>query len=459
MPKIKTKYKIQWEDIVDTRGNKYRDWLRKFNEYTAYCNFCEKSFSISNSGKQAVTKHSTTQKHLERLQSSSIDQITEETDTTKQNEEDNSLDEKILKAEILWCIATAEHDISFLTSDHATKLFRLMFPDSPVASGFRCSRTKTSYIINDGISVANQEKLKEKLNNNIYSILIDESNKNYGEKYLCLMVRYYDEEEQCIQVKFLDLKKNNKSNSDTITKLVVESVEEKDLSFDNCIQIMSDNVSANRGCHNGAVIKIKDKYAKHLIDIGGCSLHHVTNACEHALKQLFRYEELEDFVQDTSAFFSFHVEFADILQDLQKVLDLQQHRILKYCSVRFLSIYIVVNRFLEQYQALVKLITVVIPKYHPKVFMQPRVQRIVAAMNNKYTLPTLYLIQFSLENFQKYEKLFQRETPTIHLLYDKQVDLFRNTLLQFCKIEIIEKIKDDKELTNFEFSKSKNQLS
>ena len=91
--------------------------------------------------------------------------------------------------------------------------------------------------------------------------------------------------------------------------------------------------------------------------------------------------------------------------------------------------------------------------------MQPRVQRIVAAMNNKYTLPTLYLIQFSLEIFQKYEKLFQRETPTIHLLYDKQVDLFRNTLLQFCKIEIIEKIKDDKELTNFEFSKSKNQLS
>ena len=164
-------------------------------------------------------------------------------------------------------------------------------------------------------------------------------------------------------------------------------------------------------------------------------------------------------MQDTSAFFSFHVEFADILQDLQKVLDLQQHRILKYCSVRFLSIYIVVNRFLEQYQALVKLFTVDIPKYHPKVYMQPRVQRIVAAMKNKYTMPTLYLIQFSLEIFQKYEKLFQRETPTIHLLYDKQVDLFRNTLLQFCKIEIIEKIKDDKELTNFEFSKSKNQLS
>ena len=72
MPKTKTKYKIQWEDIVDARGNKYSDWLRKFDDYTAYCNVCEKSFSISNLGKQAVTKHSTTQKHLEHLQSSSI---------------------------------------------------------------------------------------------------------------------------------------------------------------------------------------------------------------------------------------------------------------------------------------------------------------------------------------------------------------------------------------------------
>ena len=75
------------------------------------------------------------------------------------------------------------------------------------------------------------------------------------------------------------------------------------------------------------------------------------------------------------------------------------------------------------------------------------------------TLPTLYLIQFTLEIFQRYEKLFQQETPTIHLLYDKQVELFRNTLLQFCKLKEIGKIKDDKELTNFDFNKAKNQLS
>ena len=75
------------------------------------------------------------------------------------------------------------------------------------------------------------------------------------------------------------------------------------------------------------------------------------------------------------------------------------------------------------------------------------------------TLPTLYLIQFTLEIFQRYEKLFQQETPTIHLLYDKQVELLRNTLLQFCKLKEIGKIKDNKELTNFDFNKAKNQLS
>ena len=80
---------------------------------------------------------------------------------------------------------------------------------------------------------------------------------------------------------------------------------------------------------------------------------------------------------------------------------------------------------IEQYPALKKLFTEDIPKHYPKVYDAPRVQRIyIEAIRNKYTLPTLYLIKFTLKVFQKYEKLFQRETPTIHLLYDKQVDLY-----------------------------------
>ena len=48
--------------------------------------------------------------------------IVDQQSTNENRNKIDTLDEKICKAEILWSIATAEHDISFLTNDHVTKL-------------------------------------------------------------------------------------------------------------------------------------------------------------------------------------------------------------------------------------------------------------------------------------------------------------------------------------------------
>ena len=74
------------------------------------------------------------------------------------------------------------------------------------------------------------------------------------------------------------------------------------------------------------------------------------------------------------------------------------------------------------------------------------------------TLPTLEFLFFFLESFQKYEKLFQRSEPTLHLLYNKQVDLYRNTLISFCNFEMIAKIESDSALVKFDYNNKKNQL-
>ena len=68
---------------------------------------------------------------------------------------------------------------------------------------------------------------------------------------------------------------------------------------------MSDNPNVMRGALSGLVTQMKSKYAVHMIDIGGCSLHHVHNAIKTSLPELHDYEELEDFLQDVSAFFLF----------------------------------------------------------------------------------------------------------------------------------------------------------
>ena len=218
--------------------------------------------------------------------------------------DDLSLDEQIRFAEAMWSAMVAEHDVSFIMSDHATKMFHKMFPDSPIAAGFKCSRTKTNYTIVDGIAIDLQEKLIESLQNVPFSILIDESNKQYGIKFLVIMIKFYDEQHNDVTTRFLDICVCNKGTSDAITKIIVDYLNKNNLSFDNLIQIMTDNPNVMRGVLTGVVTQLKSKYADHLIDIGGCSLHHV------------------------SSFFTFHVEFCEKFSHIQEIFDLKKHRIL-----------------------------------------------------------------------------------------------------------------------------------
>ena len=221
---------------------------------------------------------------------------------------------------------------------------------------------------------------------------------------------------------------------------------------------MSDSPNVMRGEHNGVITPITRKYAPHLIDLGGCSLHYVSNAVKNATQKLYKAEEVEEFLQDICSFFSFHVEFAEEFRELQEELEIPQHRLVKYCTVRFLSIYSSVKRALEQYETLKHLFLVNIPKNHRNVAKQPRVMRIVQKLQDKFTLPTLEFIKFASEPYNRYEQLFQRNEPTIHLLYNKQVELYRTTLLSFCKFEEVEKLSNDSALVKFKYEETKNHL-
>lgn len=52
-------------------------------------------------------------------------------------------------AEVLFANFLVEHDLSFNIADHASKLFTKMFPDSTLASGFQCGRTKATALVKE----------------------------------------------------------------------------------------------------------------------------------------------------------------------------------------------------------------------------------------------------------------------------------------------------------------------
>ena len=55
----------------------------------------------------------------------------------------------VIKAEATFVV---EHNLAFNASDHATKPFPKMFPDSEVAKKFACGHTKTTAIIKEALA-------------------------------------------------------------------------------------------------------------------------------------------------------------------------------------------------------------------------------------------------------------------------------------------------------------------
>merc|ERR1712121_270954 len=197
-----TKDNIKWEEEIDLQTEeKLGKWLSRINGKDDYarCTICNKDIKVAGHGINAVHQHSKSKWHKKKLERNtsivnpSTSRAITSAEGTQEDNEDITLEEQILNDEAIWSMMVAEHDISFLISDHMSKNVSKLFPDSSIAAGFRCCRTKTKYVICEGIASDLQEKLLQRVQNAPYSIMIDESNKLCGSKCLCILIKFYDE--------------------------------------------------------------------------------------------------------------------------------------------------------------------------------------------------------------------------------------------------------------------------
>lgn len=73
----------------------------------------------------------------------------------------------------------------------------------------------------------------------------------------------------------MELKVANKGDAESLVKAITDTFKEHGIPFTNMMQIMYDSPAVMRGKYKGVVTQFKNKYAPHIIDLGGCSLHHV----------------------------------------------------------------------------------------------------------------------------------------------------------------------------------------
>ena len=96
---------------------------------------CASDFGVSHSGRHDVTTHVRGKHHIEMAKSSSSSRSVASFFRPQTSQAG-------IEAESLWCKFVAKHNLPFQISDHATKLFHRMFPDTEIAKKFACGHTQ-----------------------------------------------------------------------------------------------------------------------------------------------------------------------------------------------------------------------------------------------------------------------------------------------------------------------------
>uniref|UniRef100_A0A1I8I0Q5 Dimer_Tnp_hAT domain-containing protein n=1 Tax=Macrostomum lignano TaxID=282301 RepID=A0A1I8I0Q5_9PLAT len=185
-------------------------------------------------------------------------------------------------------------------------------------------------------------------------------------------------------------------------------------------------MAANLRQNNGLLAKLKEELP-HLIDVGGCSLHHVHNAVQYAVKALDTSGETEGLLDDVYNNFRFKSRRKAFHQT---ALNLTEHAFIRRVETRWLQVLIVVRRILEQWPALQQFFS------NQQNIQNDRARRIREALTDK-ALARLQFLEQALPRCEKIEKLFQNESTQVHLLSSSLDDLCGCILTCFVREDVV----------------------
>ena len=332
-------------------------------------------------------------------------------------------------AEALWGIFTAEHNVAFALSDHATKLFVKMFPDSEIAKKFSSGRTKTTALITNVLAPYARQKLINSMKCKPFSLLFDEATDISVVKSACMVIRIFDEEAGIVWSEFYKLAElGEKADAETLFAAVESAFMEDAIPFDNLIGFASDGASAMLGRHNSVKTRLLAKQP-HLFVIH-CICHVAALCASHACCNAIP-NEVEQLLRDTYNFFHQSSKRLSQLSDFQHFVDVEPHNLLYPSQTRWLSLHQCVARMVEQWPAL--------RSYFASTDEQlVVVQRTLQRLDNPILKLYFLFLDEILPLFSRFNQLFQSERQLLHVLHSELIVLYKKYLLKFVREEVVD---------------------
>jgi len=421
--------------------SQYKYWLKPVSNdvFRAKCSMCNKDFRADIS---VIKNHANGSKHklmMCNAKPKSQNSLQMFIDKSRVD----PLGDKVKDAELLLSSYVAAHDMPFAGMDHLTPVLARCFPDSKIAQALSLKRTKTKCVIKNVIGVHEKENLTKKLQFTKFSILMDESTDISSVKTACIMVRFYDEESCGIVSNFWELCQifsqhdaqgaEEGATAERLFNVVIQTFQKRNINIENIVGFGSDGCVTMMGKHNSVASRFIILCPN--IFIMKCICHSLHLCASEACKQLPR--KTEDLARDIHNFMKSSSKSQAQIAQFQKFLDLDVHKILHPSQTRWLSLIAVVERIVEQWDAL-------------RLFFDDKwlsehlraAEHIHLGLNDCYLKAYFLFLLWILPKFTEMNEYFQSSKVVVIYLHKKMSTAFKDLLLIYmtrdyvCKTEL-----------------------
>ena len=373
---VDSKYQSEW--------SRYQMSPSKKGVSFAFCTVCGVDFCIGGGVVHEVKQHCESAKHKRYLEAVSS-QPSISSVMAKASRDSES--EKVMKSELYFAHFVAEHNLSFATADHFTKLCKVMFPDSKIAESFSCARTKTKALITHALAPSAEEAVVSACQRQPFSILCDGGNDNFQKKYSGILVRLWDEAQCKVVVRFLDCPICNIATGETLFQALETALQSRSIPWQNVIGFASDSASVMVGKQNSVLSRVRECQPK--VFSLGCMCHLAALCATAALKKL--PVSVDGLLIDIYYHFKHSSkrceQFAVVLQDFEGIAPLS---VIKHCSSRWLSLEKAVRRLITLWPAL-------LAYFDRERGINERARRVADALMDYDTKLWCYFVAFALK--------------------------------------------------------------
>ena len=225
--------------------------------------------------------------------------------------------------EIKLCSFITEKNLPISIVEHLVLLLRNLFPSDPALCEVKLRKQKATNVIRQVLGFHAMKEGVSKLQNNNFSLIIDETTDKSTTSQLAILAVYFNEQTFKLEIILVDLIPLSNGAAATTYKALLDSLKERDIPMKNVIGFCADTCNVMFGAnHSFAQMLVKDHP---WVIAAKCSSHLIHLCSSHASKVFPK--NVEDLCRTIFSHFSMSSKRCEAFKEFQQFFDLDELKI------------------------------------------------------------------------------------------------------------------------------------